>query len=173
MHKTLQTLIRQGIMSASTMYSETVQRIFQRQYLQQTAQERLIQKKIISIQPCFYSDHSPKETPERFAHHFRNPSFKQWLLKNPQHRLWEDKNTTALHILARIHDIKSIQHLAKMGYPLAIKEAASQLSCLEFMCQMESSNKSNVLRNKQKTYQGHPEHHHYSRRYVNWGLRYL
>lgn len=158
MHKTLQILIKQGIASASAVYIETMQRIFQHQYLQQTAQERIIEKKIFAIQPCFYSDHSPKETPEQFADHFRNPSFKQWLLNNPQHQLWQDKNTTALHVLARIHDLSGIQHLAKTGYPLAIKEAASQLSCLEFMCQMESSNKSNVLRNKQKAHRAHPKH---------------
>ena len=157
MTKSIISRINEIISTVARSYSLIIEQIA-RQYNSHNTykKDQHIEKKLDAELVCMYTDHSPKQTPELFARHFNNKYFIAWLLKNPLHPIWQEKNTSPLHVAVRCYNKQAIETLVKHGYPIGCKEKSSQLSAIELLFNAESVNQSRVLRQAQNRRMHHP-----------------
>ena len=149
--------INEVISTAARSYSLIIEQVARRYNIHNTyKKDQHIEKKLDAELVCLYTDHSPKQTPELFASHFNNQHYLAWLLKNPLHPIWQEKNTSPLHIAVRCCNKKAIETLVRQGYPIDYKEKSSQLSAIELLFSAESKNQSRVLRQAQDRRMRHP-----------------
>lgn len=102
------------------------------------------------IRECAYTDVNSTLTPEKFALNFRGKKMRQWLYENYNHAIFEEKNTSALHILVRLGDTEGIRKLASNGYNFNKIEKASSLGCIDLLTGMIGDNRSRVFHVQQK-----------------------
>jgi hypothetical protein len=149
--------INEVISTAARSYSLIIEQVARHYNIHNTyKKDQHIEKKLAAELICLYTDHSPKQTPELFASHFNNKHYLAWLLKNPLHPIWQEKNTSPLHIAVRCCNKKAIETLVRQGYPIDYKEKSSQLSAIELLFSAESKNQSRVLRQAQDRRVRHP-----------------
>ena len=160
MSHTIKSLLTQGLAKAHSLYTGMVQSIAKQSAQRQRQMENQVIVDALSPKtPCSYSDHHPMAAPEYFAKHFTQRHFRQWLLRQPQHAIFNQKKTTALHTLIRNNDTQGIRHLFSHGYPMNIIEEASKLSGIGLICRMESKNPSHILQVWQKKRCNNPKNY--------------
>ena len=102
------------------------------------------------IRECAYTDENSQRSPEKFAMNFISRKMRQWLYENHDHPIFEEKNTSALHILVRLEDSMGIQKLAGKGYNFNKIEKASSMSCINLLTGMIGENCSRIFCIQQK-----------------------
>ena len=99
--------------------------------------DQLTLKKVILLPPCIYSDSNPKRAPEYLAEEFRSSKMRQWLYNNPNHSIFREKQTTALHVLVRLMDGEGIKKISTVIKKPNEIETASGLSAINLLTDMQ------------------------------------